>query len=710
MALADYLAGAAWLAATLGLLGWSVAVMMRDRMAHLAGAARALAASCLLLAEIVAVHVGPLGLGILSPASVLAAAALVAVATLAGHRRLAEPAGHPPPTDGFPPAPRSGPVSWGLATLGLAPVLVYAAGFLRAYATSGVVASDYTLFHLPGVARWIQMGTLWANNVLVPDFPVGTYPNTGDVIFLAATLPWHNDAFVRLTNVPLLVLVGVSVYAIARELAAPRATAVLFGGLLLSTQAVLVTGLDRVKPDPLMLAMLGTGVLFLLRHRRLGRRADLVIAGLGLGLAFGARWNGITAVAVTLALWAGGTLLVDRRPRQLLGTLAGLVGLVLAAGGVWLVRNWVQTGDPFFPVPVRLGGMSVFSAPEDPVRAHYDFTVGGYLFSGHVLSHSVLPAWRAAFGLPGAILGLGLVATVVRLLLSRRRPSANARHPLGPVTALALGAVLVFVVYLITPGGAFGFPGAPSLALVIENARWAAPALLVAAALCASTAGGIPGVRRAFELAAVVGVWSAVTQGVAVSASNLLVGTGLLVILGVVLAATVSTARVLRGRGRTLRGAGFAVLGLLALGFGQRQQRAFNDARYRHADPTVDWVAAHAPSHRRIGIAGGFSGAAGVPVLAMFGPRLDNRVNYVGPWDGGFLRHYRTAAGYRTALRRGGYDLVLVGRGIPPRDGGITERWTLAAGYAPVARGADHVLMRRLTAAGGAALPRRGAL
>ena len=38
----------------------------------------------------------------------------------------------------------------------------------------------------------------------VPRFSIGTYPNNGDVVFLAAVLPWRSDAFVRLVNVPCL--------------------------------------------------------------------------------------------------------------------------------------------------------------------------------------------------------------------------------------------------------------------------------------------------------------------------------------------------------------------------------------------------------------------------------------------------------------------------------------------------------------------------
>jgi hypothetical protein len=94
-----------------------------------------------------------------------------------------------------------------------------------------------------------------------------------------------------------------------------------------------------------------------------------------------------------------------------------------------------------------------------------------------------------------------------------------------------------------------------------------------------------------------------------------------------------------------------------------------------------------------VGIAGEFVNV--VTTLPMFGPRFHNHVAYVGPIVRGMLREYSAPGPFIRALKRGRYDLLLVGRGIVPGDDGPAERWATQAGYVPVARSWSDVLFRR---------------
>jgi hypothetical protein len=78
----------------------------------------------------------------------------------------------------------------------------------------------------------------------------------------------------------------------------------------------------------------------------------------------------------------------------------------------------------------------------------------------------------------------------------------------------------------------------------------------------------------------------------------------------------------------------------------------------------------------------------------MFGPRLRNDVRYVGPWIRHRLEQYTRPGPFRAALRDGRYELLLVGRGSPPKDVVAPERWALGAGWKPVARGPAMTLLR----------------
>ena len=58
-----------------------------------------------------------------------------------------------------------------------------------------------------------------------------------------------------------------------------------------------------------------------------------------------------------IVVWAAAEL-VARRPLRSLGADAGwLAAMVAIWGGFWLVRNWVVTGNPIYPVNVAALGL-----------------------------------------------------------------------------------------------------------------------------------------------------------------------------------------------------------------------------------------------------------------------------------------------------------------------------------------------------------------
>ena len=81
-----------------------------------------------------------------------------------------------------------------------------------------------------------------------------------------------------------------------------------------------------------------------------------------------------------------------------------------------------------------------------------------------------------------------------------------------------------------------------------------------------------------------------------------------------------------------------------------------------------------------------WSNAGLAPVLPAFGPRLENRVSYVGPFQRHLLGQYTSQATFAGALRRGGYQFLLVGLGFPtPQAEVVDEAWARAAGYRQIA-------------------------
>ena len=662
-------------------LGAALAVgrLLTERVwGYLRGSARAVAFGVLATCALIGVHLVPGALGILSRASV-AVTALVVVAAV---WRLA------PATPVRRAAPRgfersSGRLSWGLALggAGLLALWSLTAMFDQWGLPSGGV--DTLTHHLPNVGAWIQSGTFWQIDQFAPYLANGNYPHHGDVLFLATVLPWENDAFVRPLNWPYLALVGVGVYAIAAELRAPRAAGVLFAAAFCSVPVVIRTVQSGAMTDTPMLAALAAGILFALRHLRERRRADLVMAGLGLGVALGTKWYGVSSAVVVVVVWAAASLSLGLGARRVAAQGALLSGIALATGGFWLLRNWVESGNPIYPVKVELAGVTLFDAPPDPVRERFGATVFDYLTD----LGELFPAWRQALDLPALAIVAGMLACLV---LAAR--AAARRRDAGSVAPLALGAIglLLVAAYTVTPDTALGPEGNPVLAG--PNSRYAGPALLAGAAASAWAAGRLGRVAIALELLAVAGVAFGMRRGFLLDRALVLkVALGLAVAAGVAWFAIRAIRAAPRARRRVLAAAAGAALVLGAVAVGHARQRDFNEGRYANTgDEALDLVVTRAPAGSRIALAGHWDVRSVSPVWPAFGARIDNHVAYLGPMVEGQLRDYGSQREFAAALRRGRFDLLLVGRrdarAMPSLETKF-DRWARASGLQLVARG-----------------------
>ncbi|MBA2504448.1 MAG: glycosyltransferase family 39 protein [Thermoleophilaceae bacterium] len=674
MSLADHLLGMVLFAGTTGSALIAGVLLMRRRLAHLSGAEAVVAAAMLGIALVTAVHMLPGLLGVLSQVSAL----VCGLAVLAAVALFVKPA----PAAIQPsraPVPPSGRASWAIAAIGAGAASVWALSAAWAGTVIPSTGLDTLTHHLPNVGKWVQDGTMWRVDQFVPLLANGNYPQGGDVVTLAALLPWENDAFVRLVDFPLVALAAVAIYAAAVEIGAPRATAVLFAALLASMPVVVDPAYQGTMTDPLFMAGFGAGILFLLRAWRTRAGSDLLLAGISLGLGFGSKWYGITAALAVIVIYAGACLLT-RRPFVRPALIVGFA--TLGVGGFWLVRNWVESSNPFNPVPVKVGGLTIFDAPRDFVRECAGFTISDYLTDGAVLRDYVWPAYREFFALPGLVLALGVLAAVV---LALRRPRS------GPVLALALLTFVLAAIYTVTPYTALGLEGMPIA--IDANTRYLLPAFVSAAMVAPWLVGRLGRGRVVGEAVALVALADGIRRGFDLERS-LVVKVGLLVVLALALVWLVRSYVLPRLGVRTRRAAlaGAVVIGLVAVtAVGHVRQRDFNDARYFDMEAPVAYIAKNAQEGQRVGLAGIWGVRALGPAWPSFGLRLGNEVEFIGPTVDGQLREYPTKAEFDRAVRAGVYDLVLAGSGgaAPscPYPAGPHDRaraWARELGYEPV--------------------------
>ena len=668
MAAGEYLTGLGLLALVVGAAILMAIAIVRSRLAHLAGVERWLAGALLATALLIAMHLLPAILGILDR-WVVAALAVFVLALAIRARRAA------PVTASEPRDDRESRLSQIAAVVLVAALAVYALAVLGRLHETLPTFIDTVTFHLPGAVRWIQSDSIWQIDQFLPGQAQGYYPTNGNVVELAALLPWHSEFAIRLVNLPFYALTGLALYATGRELAAPRTSAVVAAAGAIAVPAVTSYIVDSPTPDAVMYATFATGIFFLVRHARSGARVDLLLAGLGLGLAFGSRWYGVTSVAVVVVVWLAAQTVARRWTRALAVDALLMVLVIAGAGGIWLVRNWVEVGDPVFPVQVSLFGLTIFDAPPDALRDLAGFSIAHYFDDGDVLSDFVLPALKLQIGYVGVLFAAAAVAAIPLAIRRRRRDRSG-----GPALALAVAALGLAVAYTLTPYTALGLEGQPYE--LGANVRYLIPALLAAAPALAWVLARSGRARPWLEVAVAVIALDALRRGVDVSIPNLLEG-----IFGVALIAAAVGA--LWWAWRRSRLAAVAVTSAVALVVTvalYAWQRQLLDDRYLGYTPAVDAALARAPAGAKIGVAGAWPVTTLSPIQALFGTGFDNDVEYVGRDDDGFLIPYETSREFGAALDRAGYDLVLVGQNPPIGYPQLPEgRWAEDAGYRRVA-------------------------
>jgi hypothetical protein len=681
-----YAGGVALFALTVGCACAAASLIVGRRLQGLTGAARLAALGLLSMIGVLVAEIVPLALTVLTRATpaITSALVLVAVRLVVGPaRRVVER----PVGGGWLEQVRTvegtaARVSLALAGVGLLAAATAWIAYLELAAGVHVQSVDAMGFHLPGVIRFIQTGSLWTTAQYIPGQAQAYYPQNGDMLLLAMALPWHSLALVRYVDPVLLAVGGIALYAACRELGAPGSSAALATLALLAIRPILAPALTESLTDPAFVAGFACAILFLLRHGRTRARSDLVLAGLGLGVALGSKWYGLTALPSIIVAWLLVSLLDPGARRSLLKLLGILVGCALLTGGVWLVRNLVLTGNPIFETKVSLFGVTIFGAPPDPIKQQIGFSLAHYATKISILHRYVWPVFRDDFGIPGLLIVLACVAAPVW------RPTRSSR-----VVMLAVAALLAAVGYAATPYGAMGHEGAP--VLVSSNTRYGTPPLLLGLPLLALVVGRFARpLRLLLELVLLVVLLDDLHRYIPAGPSHVVATAAALLVVAALVAATqgrwfppgLATTR------RLVVGVGVAAV---AIAFGYHYERVLSDAPYNPAEPAVDWVLAAAPPGTRIGITGIWTARGLVPVAPLFGTRLTNHVGFVGPFRDHRLEEYTSPSRFVAALNRERYPLLLVGTGIPPVAEPAQARWAQQAGYRTIVRSPRLILLGR---------------
>jgi len=240
---------------------------------------------------------------------------------------------------------------------------------------------DGVTYHLTSIAAWLQ-----GDRILITplNFYANVYPMNGDLAFLWIAALARSDQLIDGTQLVFVAIGAIAVVTIARTIGVSKAGSFVAGTLYLLTPIVLAQATANYV-DLILPGLFLAGYAFLLRYLvaeshgttgelgtpREGHLAQLVFAGIAVGLAAGTKSTGIM-YAVIAALVLAANILWWRRRRQLAWRVCGVrLGAfllpILLLGSFWYIRTWVEYDNPVYPYRLEFAGVTAFDgvSPSD---------------------------------------------------------------------------------------------------------------------------------------------------------------------------------------------------------------------------------------------------------------------------------------------------------------------------------------------------------
>lgn len=209
-------------------------------------------------------------------------------------------------------------------------------------------SGDATAYHLTAPKLWLDWGAMhpiwwdWA-----------TFQPFGVEMQYAYAMAVSGGRAAMVVGAFLSGLAAVPVYGLGRELAGRTVGAVAV--FLWVGQGVFLWEATGAFVEVVVGGLLALAAWYGVRFARRARPADALLAGVALGAAATTKYHALLAVPVlaVVVLWTG-------RGRRAVALAAFAAGCAVALP--WYVKNWVEAGNPLYPLATSVFGGKLWSA------------------------------------------------------------------------------------------------------------------------------------------------------------------------------------------------------------------------------------------------------------------------------------------------------------------------------------------------------------
>lgn len=255
-------------------------------------------------------------------------------------------------------------------------------------------------YHFTFPVEWLKQGNLDTPITIFDDPSPSYYPINGSLFFLWLILPLKNVLLADLAQVPFFILAFLSCYGISRKMGLDKeysfyATALFM--LIPNFFKQLQIAYVDVMTASLFLVCLN--YLFLLNKKF--SAVNTFIFSLSLGLLLG-----VKTIAIPYSILLSFPflyLLIKNKSKSYFLFFSLLI--ILLSGGFSYIRNFIATGNPLYPLELRLFGRQILRGVMETYVYRAHFKIEDYSLS-KLLFHEGLGIQSTIFILPAVFLAL----------------------------------------------------------------------------------------------------------------------------------------------------------------------------------------------------------------------------------------------------------------------------------------------------------------